>query len=1004
MTDSTHAREWEELRKIDYFLEHLARAVERGEVHSASYEILAPRYLERRAELAAVIERRSDREPVVRPTVSAGEPATIPVVAASSKPDSAFTPVVTDRTLPAAAAAPTPRREPRPVPWTTVLTITGAFLVIVAAAIFAVATWDLFGVGFKLVFLGSLTAAFYAAGHLVRTRLGLAAGGVALMAVGSAMLLFDGWIAIDGYGLEGPWPWIGWLAVCSLAYWFSEVAIGGSFFGVIGASAQVAWVWLLGEGLAWPAPQRLAGMALVAVLWALAARNAQGKAPFSSLALVLHWAAPALVIGCGIGLGLDISTGPATWMYVASALVVGSAATMVFEVSGLPSGLAALLHVSVFLGIVSMIDMTGTEWGHVILLALMVIGYLIHELRFGGWGHGIIALAAELLATLVFADLLGWEADATVALVGAVAVSWLVASRLLDRAPVGGPFSKGAAGMRSLAEAGGWLGLGASTLAVPFASGAVPLSAMAIHARDAALPAGMMGLWALGGAVKRREPVGVALIVVSLYATAAVLAWSLPELHSAVYAAALVSVLAIWFFARGLATRLWALPAEACLLAVRILSLLVLVVGLAAQSYFFDVIAWQSAVLIGLVALLWLFDALLAEDPPVGFGVASTLLVLAAALAGEWYLDSGDPIMWIGPATAVALALVSIPLRSRSGWATWWNGGAGVAAVLVILVSVGAPSQAIPLAFALTGLVWLIMAVASDHPLFVPVAGLFGFCAIFAAADHFVLGPWATLAPVTFVAYALLSLLFLPEARLARRWTDAAAAAGLIGMVLMCLAMAEGGLGAEFGLSLSWAGSGGHELAAAVGLLGVFVMVAGIARRIDAAPYLGGALVLLAYFIEIDTLDVGTVEWFSTPLALYIMWAGARVRKGMPGRGTAVPDVLAAAVGLGVPALLSTLPLYQDEPWVHLAWAVMLSIVAILAGVTFKVRGYFFGGVVALVFTAVVRSWFFLVSFWWLVLGIIGVTMLVVALTWERQQMLVADAERRLRAAMVDWR
>lgn len=1001
MTDSAHVREWDELRKIDYFLEHLARAVERGEVHVASYELLAPRYLERRAELAAVIERRTEGLAEAVPAVAAVPARTATGPAPAAAPSAPRPTIEAARATPVAVA---PRREPQPVPWTTVLTFTGAFLVIVAAAIFAVATWDLFGVEFKLVFLGTLTAGFYAAGHLVRTRLGLAAGGVALMAVGSAMLLFDGWIAIDGYGLVGMWPWVVWLAVCSAVYWFSEVAIGGSFFGIIGASAQVAWVWLLGEGLAWPAPQRLAGMALVAVLWALAARNARGATPFASLALVLRWAAPVLVLGSGIGLMLDLPTGPATWTYIASALVVGSAATMIFELTEMPSGIAAILHIPVFLGVISMVEMTGTEWGHLVLLALMVVGYLLHELRYGGWGHGIIALAAELAATLVLADLLEFDPDMTVALVAVVAVSWLAASRLLERAPAGGAWSRGAEEMRSLAETGGWLALGASTLAVPSASGSVPLSAVVIHARDAALPGAMLGLWAAAGLVRRREPVGLALIVVSLYTTAGLLAWSMPELHSALYASALTTVLVLWFLARNAARRVWSLPPEACLLAVRVLSLLVLVGGLAAQAYFFDIVAWQSSVLIALTALVWLLDALLAEDPPIGLGLAAALLVLAASFAGEWATDATDPVMWLGPATAALLAIVSVPLRRRPGWATWWNGGAGLAAVLVILASPGAPSQAVPWALAMTGLVWLIMAVVSDNPLLIPAAGLFGFGTLFAAADHFVLGPWPTLVMAALVAYALLSALFLPDVRLARRWTDAAAAAGLTGMVLTCLAMADGGLAAELGFSLSWAGGGGHTFAASVGLLGVFVMVAGIARDLDAAPYLGGALVLLAYFIEIRTLDVGTAEWFSTPLALYIIWAGMRVRRGTPGRGTPVPDVLAAAVGLGVPALLSALPLYQDQPWVHLIWAVALSIVAILIGVAFRVRGYFFGGVAALVFTAVVRSWFFLVSFWWLVLGVIGVTMLVVALTWERQQMLVATAGKRLREAMVDWR
>ena len=52
---------WDQLGKIDYLLDQLARAVERGDAGLEVYERMAPRYLERRAELAEILERRAAR-------------------------------------------------------------------------------------------------------------------------------------------------------------------------------------------------------------------------------------------------------------------------------------------------------------------------------------------------------------------------------------------------------------------------------------------------------------------------------------------------------------------------------------------------------------------------------------------------------------------------------------------------------------------------------------------------------------------------------------------------------------------------------------------------------------------------------------------------------------------------------------------------------------------------------------------------------------------------------
>lgn len=993
MPEASHAREWDELHKIDYFLEHLARAVERGEVHRASYDLLAPRYLERRAELAAIVApgERAAAGTLVSGAEHAPGAAPAPVPAASPTPQ------------PRPAPAPIPR-ERKPVPWTTILTITGAFLVIVAAAIFAVATWDIFGVEFKLVFLGTLTAGFYGAGYLVRKRLHLDAGGVALMAVGSAMLLFDGWIAIDGYGLEGPWPWVFWLAVCSAVYWYSETAIGGSFFGVIGAAAQVAWVWLLGEGLAWPIPQRMAGIAVVAVLWALAARRASGREPFVTLAAVLRWAAPVLAAGSVWGLLQNIAVGPADWNYVLSALVVGLAATAVLDLTGLPRGVAAIAYMPLLAGIATMVGSTGGEWGHVVLLACVVVGALLYELYRRGWGHGALAIICELAAALVFADLLGWEPDATLLFVAIVATSWLVASRLLERAPANETWVRGASSMRIMTEAGGWGMLGLATFAVPAASGVVPLAGFAVTGRDALLVAGMLVVWGVAAVVRRRPAVGLVILGMSLYTAAAAMAWAVPELQSALYALGLIVVLAVWFLARFAADRVWALSRELTLIAVRVFSVSTLVLGVIAQAYFFDVIAWQSAALIVSVALLWLADALFAEESRFGLAFASAFLVLSAVVVADWMAPGSDSVGWAGPLAALACVAVAIPLRARQEWTGYWCWGAGAAALVATIVAPGPTAGSLAVALALTATVWLGAGVLGRSSLLAVPAVLLGYFALFALANHLDLSSWGTLTLIAVPSYALLSALFAPESLLPRRWADALAGAGFLGMVLLCVvaaaAMTQDPLAAEFGMDVS----GGHELAFALGLLGVFVIVAGIGRAITLAPYVGVALILLAYLVEIDTLDVGTVEWITTPLAFYVIWAGSRAQKGAVGRGSPVPDILAAVIGLGVPALLAASPLYQNEPWVHLVWAVGLSLVAIIAGVALKVRGYFFGGVAALVFTAIVRSWFFLVAFWWLVLGIIGVTMLVIALTWERQQHMVASAQAKVHEAMADWR
>ena len=77
----------EEISKIDFLLNELARAVERGEVHHASYDLMAPRYLARRAELVAIItgQPAPAATEIERP---AEVPALTPLVTEANAPES----------------------------------------------------------------------------------------------------------------------------------------------------------------------------------------------------------------------------------------------------------------------------------------------------------------------------------------------------------------------------------------------------------------------------------------------------------------------------------------------------------------------------------------------------------------------------------------------------------------------------------------------------------------------------------------------------------------------------------------------------------------------------------------------------------------------------------------------------------------------------------------------------------------------------------------------------
>lgn len=988
-----HKSERDELGSIDYFLDHLARAVERGEVPRASYDLLAPRYLQRRSDLVSII--------------TGGAPQ------AASHQISA--PVPTPAPVPAPAQAPTPapavrpQRVPRePVPWTTVLTFTGAFLVIVASAIFAVATWDMFGVTFKLLFLGALTAGFYAAGRLVRTKLKLAGGGVALTVVASAMLLFDGWIAIDGFGWTGVWPWVVWLAACSAVYWYTETSMGSGFFGVTGAAAQVAWVWLLGDGLGWQDTQRAAAIALVAVGWALAGRMAKNRGPFASLAGVLRLAAPVTVLLSSLLCLGGVLVGETGWAEIVPALIVGVAATAIVQIAGLPPALGALAHLPAFIAIGSVHG--GPDAGHAALLFGMAVAYVLYELYGGGWGHGVLALFAELGAWIALSSRFEWAGDVTLAVLVALAVSWSAAAWLIgrdDRDSVrsSGPSnSAGALSLRHITLYGGWALLTILTLLMPVVTEVIPLSGVEVLARNAALAGGILAAWFALASLHRFAPAAIGAFLMSFWAAAALLAWAFPAWHSAYYAIAMLAVAAKWLAGRHHVERVTGLPATVLAWIARGSTLLIVSLGLAAAEYYYQVVSLPSAWLLAATAAWWLLDALTAEEFRSGFAISSGLAVLAVAL-GVAARTEVDATAALGAAlTALALVALGTWLRQRPGWGRQWVWGAAVTGVVASLLALDDPGS-LAVALALAAAACILAAWTSGVVEAAAGGGLVVVGALIACAAWIDADPWVLFALVALPSLAMLA----PPARARQgapgttltRWFDAGLASGFMGIsILVLIPLLYDGAYTLAG----WADLGEHGLAAALLVLGAYVMSVSALKDFELGTYAGVGLVLAAYLVERGARNVGTAEWVSTPIALYIAWIGYQRARTHRTKVPLASDIGAAVVALAVPALLAATTFAGAEPWTHLVWAVALSLIAITAGVALRVRAYFFGGVAAIVFTAIVRSWVYLVSFWWLVLGLIGITMLVVALTWERQHSLVAGAKSRMQAALSDWR
>lgn len=1028
-----------ELGKIDYFLDQLARAVERGEVHRSSYDILAPRYLERRAELVAIITGQH-RAAVTVPPVSRTRPTSeyagaVPVTGGNA----ATVPASTDVGIPVRGAA---RRGPsRQVAWTTVLLFLGAFLVIVASAIFAVTVWDLLGVTGKLAFLVTLTAGFYATGFWARTRLETPVGGLVLTAIGSALLLFDGWIVIDGYELEGLLPWAVLLLFCSVVYWYTEVRLAGRFFGVIGAASQLGWWWLLGAGLGYPVPVRLAGMAVVALAWQLAAERGEDSPSLRSLSQVLLVAAPVVHVLLALGLIADLllvsSAGPTE---VIAAAVVSLTAAITFMRSKLLPDLhdapAALIQLPVFFAAAIAVATTGHSWWIVGTLAVAAVTYDSLAITRSGASFAIVGLAAELFLVIEACLVLDASPEVTLAVVAALAAFWALTPRLVDGAADG--FGRGARETALVAQIGSIMVLAAVSLFTPVVQQAVALADMPVSGEDAALAGVVLLAWVAAASAAGHWAAWAGASVFSFYAAASVLAWLQPDRDPGFYAIALVLVAAAWLAASRLFERARTdMLAPIMRWAVRASIVPIVLVGCALEQLraagpgsgtFADFATPLCAALIVVAAGVYAVDAwwgrsVLTAGIAATFGVVSAGAVASAVIApvagatpSELLLAQATLPVVVGASMGVAALLLS-----GSAWAASTRTGVGapglfdgptvvsvsaaVTGSLGVIAVQGPDGGPMALGMALVSGAWVLSAVIAT-PWLGLAAGGTGLIAVGETLRWLDVPAWVTLVVFAVLGFALAvpSLASRSAVNPRRRVAfDVLAITGLLAHGWLILVGLQSR--SYFSASLDeWWEIGAQGLVIALLVIGVHVLAHAVRRDIEFAYYIGFGAILAALWTELDVLSVRQAEMYSTPLAIYLAGCGMLFSRIRPDRRyPALMDAAVVIVGVGYPLQLA-LQAGPDEAIVHTAWVIALSLVLIAAGISVKSRWYLFGGSGALAAVALYRSFSALVEVWWLVLFVIGIGLLAIALTWERQRMVVSSTRERLKRSFEEWR
>jgi len=310
---------------------------------------------------------------------------------------------------------------------------------------------------------------------------------------------------------------------------------------------------------------------------------------------------------------------------------------------------------------------------------------------------------------------------------------------------------------------------------------------------------------------------------------------------------------------------------------------------------------------------------------------------------------------------------------------------------------------------ALTALAWCAAAFATREQALAFPAGLLGFAAVVAGVAAIGPSPWVTIVTLGVAAGALGLAAALSDTGSGGRFERVGQALALAGLVavgfLVMLGVASELAGDVLYEMPQWAEFGRQGVAFCFAIAAAYLITQSYVWKYEFVSYGGWALLLVSVCVELTAWDVSAFQAYTTAVAAYIAAMGYLYAFRGIGRTVPVPlDIATVAVGVGIPTLIALTAPMGAAGFSDLVWAVGLALIAVVAGVVLKVRAYLFGAAGALVVVVGWRSFSYLASVWWLVLGLVGTAMLVIALTWERQRQMLSETQQRLKDGFEHWR
>ncbi len=961
----------DEIGNIDYLLAQLNSSVERGEIARLTFDQISARYLERRAELVAILAHRPEpeapvverqAEPVPRPIREVApevpvrerqpereiplrerqaEPVTRPTfqlepeAAARAAVAAALTPSLIAAQLATTSSEASeevdrvfePGTPPGGAPWVAArsslslgrwIAYVGGSLVVVAAAVFGIRGLVEFPPIVSLAGLIVATITLYFDGEWARSKLSLPVLGTAMISGAAALFLLDGYAVIHWLGVSGSVPWAVVLLASSVGYWLTELRIKGGWFGVAGALAQVGFCWLLGLSMGWQTYWIVALIGVVAAIWAVASDRIDAEGPLGALWRVLGPCSMVLTALVTVAMTFLVPSA-VFWSRTPWPIAAGAVSAIAASVSlerVLPArrafGVAALIPIFLAAGALydaRVVGLVGTPGFDLLgILFLFTAVTASYSVRKGSYFFAAASYIGWMMAWTGVALQLGLSWPLMLAGTAMLGVMTLVIGLIVGKVAEGGGLPLGGNAATLWQLMGPSTSIGAALAAAPLAVAGLIRPTSAVQM----LPYLLLSAWVLLMLVVEnsrlpRSWTGGAVIVWSFFVTASLMLFLAPGWPVSRYGIGLILVAVLWSHARGGVERLLRVPNKV----VAIFSqAMYVIVPLGALALVWSAQAERSydyAALLAVAALAWVAEALRTRERYLFIPVP--VFAIAAITTAIW-TGSTPEAAAIGGAVA-ALAIAAASLFAKVDRTSWANAivaaSAGTASALAVLV-IQSPRYLV-IELLLVSVIWALFSRTIMIPEIAGVSAGFAIFAVAAALWALNLPPWITMTILTAAA----AVLFMPRLVLKDSPSPAIArlTAALATAGLLSLGILDTlGLASYVHISSAlgqWASLAGVGLGMALLLTGVYLIVWTIVEGAELGLYVGFWLVVLFLLVEMDAAHVRFAELYLLTVGVYFALAGMYWSSRKPERPVPAGSDLAATMLVALAPLIISL-------------------------------------------------------------------------------------------------